>query len=86
MVATPEHDKLKLVVDRSQSIGEFLQWMQSEKKIRFAKWSDEEGGLLDAYVDKLGLLSEFFNIDQQKLEMEKRAILEEFRQRTQVKP
>ncbi len=27
----PEHDKLHAVVDRSQAIGEFLEWLSSEK-------------------------------------------------------
>jgi hypothetical protein len=43
MTDYPEHDKLTAISDRSQAIGEFLDWMSQEKKIIRASW-------LDAYM------------------------------------
>jgi len=40
----PEHDKLQAISDRSQAIGEFLEWLQ-DKGVFLAqdfKWEDEE--------------------------------------------
>lgn len=34
MVATPEHDKLHRVKERSQTIGEFLEWLNGKKQIK----------------------------------------------------
>jgi hypothetical protein len=31
--ATPELDKMKAVKDKSQTLGEFIEWLQSEKKV-----------------------------------------------------
>jgi hypothetical protein len=91
-VETPEINKLKAVQPVSQQIGEFIRWLTDEKKIVFATWhneneedEEEEGRLWpepmgDAAIEKL--LAEFFHIDLNKVEQEKRAILEDLRKRT----
>jgi hypothetical protein len=96
LVATPELDKLKQVQEVSQKIGEFIVWLNSDKKIVLATWHkevdecdetqpDEGVNVLwpepmgDAAIDKL--LAEYFHIDLNKVEQEKRAILDEFREK-----
>lgn len=80
MVVTPEypeHEKLALVKDKSQAIGEFLDWL-SERGIRLAQ--QDQGRRYDEFWpiqrDKIGLIAEFFEIDLNVLEDEKRAMLE----------
>ena len=38
----PEHEKMKKVVDRSQAIGEFLEWLRSTKRVHLHVWLDEQ--------------------------------------------
>lgn len=43
MSTYPEHEKMHAVVERSQSIGEFIDWLRDEKHVWFmhhAKWED----------------------------------------------
>ena len=105
MVATPECDKMLAVQEKSQAIGEFLEWLQSgeveqnlpmKRSIFLAayrvKCEDRHGEMLeegdwtlsDVYIDPYTysterLLAEFFGIDLEKAEKEKRALLEEMR-------
>ena len=37
----PEHNKMHLVKERSQAIGEFLEWLQIEQKVVFGEYTDE---------------------------------------------
>jgi len=91
---TPESDKMLKVQKQSQTIGEFLEWMQGEKNITFAQYhthDDEcrkiEGGCglpehwpapINTNTEKL--LAEFFGIDLKEVEKENRAILAQLRQ------
>ncbi len=63
---TPECDKLYKVKDESQTIGEFLDWLQEEHEI-FLPFSITD------------LLAEYFEIDLKEVERERRAILDELR-------
>lgn len=65
--AYPEHDKLRKISDRSQACGEFLDWLEEEKGWELPSHS------------KPALLAEFFEIDQERLEDEKQAMLNELR-------
>jgi len=38
----PEHDKLHKVIDKSQIIGEFIDWLHDKKEIVFVKWEEWE--------------------------------------------
>jgi hypothetical protein len=73
----PEHAKLAEVTDRSQTIGEFLEWLGDMHQIRLAKYLKDDLVLLNIPVQDL--LAMFFGIDLKKLEAEKRAMLEELR-------
>jgi hypothetical protein len=75
----PEHDKLEKVQEQSQTIGEFLEWLSSEKEIHLARWHNT-CDLRDVHTDKEKLLAEFFGIDLKKLEEEKRQMIEVCRQ------
>jgi hypothetical protein len=93
MVEMPECEKLKAVQEKSQAIGEFLEWLTTEKgyfiqesRTRIIPAEDSLSG--KAYsVQNIGpireswerLLAEFFEIDLDKVEQEKRALLEEIR-------
>lgn len=92
---TPELDKMKAVHDKSQAIGEFLDWVLQEKKTFLATEHEHdgkcgfisrmgrgelchsrEGDLLRLHYSIEKLLAEFFEIDLNKVESERRAILQ----------
>lgn len=73
----PEHDKLQLIADKSQAIGEFLEWLQEEKQLVICQSADEH--YYPHFVRKEELLADFFEIDLKKLDDEKRAMLKEYR-------
>ncbi len=73
--STPELDKMLAVKDKSQVIGEFLDWLQHDKKIALAHCEDGEDELYMVYDSIETLLAEYFGIDLKKIEEERRAIL-----------
>jgi hypothetical protein len=83
----PEHEKLKAVSDTSQAIGEFLQWCE-EQGWHLAEY-DSMAESLGVFSDdhqlwpiRLGIediLARYFDIDRDRLEAEKRAMLDEIR-------
>jgi len=108
----PEHEKLSKIKDESQSIGEFMEWLEGEKEMHLGtyhkhdercinpEWHDDvnkgkdpifseeewvdkfmcgcqENELVPIHYDVQKLLAEFFGIDLDKLEKEKRAMLDE---------
>ena len=77
-----EHEKLKEVQKESQLCEEFLEWLTN--KYAFCEYnrhrSDDNQVLVPAgYIDKQKLLAEFFDIDLDEIEKEKRQMLEELR-------
>lgn len=79
----PEHTKLYAVKERSQAIGEFLDWLQIEKGFQLCR--DQFGELIPANVSLELLLGEHFGIDMKAIEVEKRAMLEEIRKANALK-
>ncbi len=78
----PAHDKLVKVVDQSQVIGEFLDWMQNEYHVQLAVYDDSYYGgnlLMPLPYNWTRLLHEFFDIDADVLEGEKVHMLEAWR-------
>lgn len=75
----PECEKMRAVHEKSQAIGEFLDWL-SERGIILASYY-EEAGLSPYRVNIVELLAEYFDIDLDKAEQEKRTILEELRRK-----
>lgn len=77
---TPELDKMTACRAQSQAQGEFLDWLMKEKEIVLAKWSNDsesDQNLYECPVSIEALLAEFHGIDLNKVEKERRAILEE---------
>jgi hypothetical protein len=85
---TPELDKMKAVQDKSQAIGEFLEHLgekglviccyasrQDEEKTGY-----EEGDLIPLHNSIEKNLADYFGIDLNKVEQERRALLDELRQ------
>ena len=81
----PEHDKLKEISDKSQAIGDFIEWLRAEKELVLCEvvpnMASGFAGLYytAAHCSTTALLAEFFEIDQSKIEKEKRAMIEEMR-------
>lgn len=67
----PEHEKLSEVSDKSQAIGEFLDWVADEKGWRLAEWEDNRDVMTPVYYSVNEVLAEFFGIDYKKLMAEK---------------
>lgn len=72
MTNYPEHEKLHTIHDKSQIIGEFIDWAQSEEVVLIDLDKNQHVG---AYRLRQ-LLADFFEIDLKKLEAEKRQMLD----------
>jgi hypothetical protein len=87
-IKTPELDKILLVRDASQKIGEFLEWLneqgielmtQPKEKCSNCYECESCGGVMMEYVrfNKEQKLADFFEIDLVKCEKERQAILDD---------
>lgn len=73
----PECEKLQKVSSQSNTIGEFLEWLSYEKNLSLCEL-DEERDYYHLYHYQIEqLLAEFFEIDLNKVEQERRQILED---------
>jgi hypothetical protein len=85
---SPEHDKLAAVRERSQAIGEFLDFSGYKlcEYVAEAEVCGECDETVPGYVPVRksipDILAAYFNIDQDALEVEKRAALEALSKRT----
>lgn len=82
---TPELDKMLAVKEKSQTIGEFLQWLAGQEfeicecgKI-LDNYDEKMDGLLPVRKSTEQLLAEFFEIDLNKCEQERQQILADLR-------
>jgi len=77
---TPELEKMRAYAECSQNIGEFIDWLTDEKRVVFALWDDDgdtgERILIPTCLSMNVLLAEFYNLDLDKIEEERRAILD----------
>lgn len=73
----PEHEKLQALKGANQTVGEFLEWLEEDNVI-LSKWGEGDA-LFPIYKSKEDLIAGFFGIDQNKLEAEKRQMLEALR-------
>jgi hypothetical protein len=81
-IQTPECDKMLAVKDKSQVIGEFIEWLESKKELSLCRYEDSEFGdgvYFPYYMGTEELLAEFFGIDLDKAEKEKKEILKALR-------
>ena len=72
-----EHEKLKKVIDKSQAVGAFLDWLTHSQGCVIAEYRGSE--LFPIYMSIEKLLAAYFNIDTRKLEHEKEQMLKELR-------
>lgn len=79
----PEHDKLLALSDKSQVIGEFLQWLRSEG-MEIAYWRTSPNAVeprltvLSKSINSL--LAKYFDINQDKLDREKADMVRRLRE------
>jgi hypothetical protein len=73
----PEHEKLHAIKDKSQAIGEFLDFFLPSKGIVLMESfsARRPHDYVPTRRSIYSLLAEFFNIDQDKLDAEKEAML-----------
>lgn len=86
----PEHDKLQQVRPKSQTIGEFFEWLAEKRLVLCEHTEYQEFGLefaeyVPTYKTVLSLLHEYFEIDAKVIEQEKQAMLDECRKVHQSK-
>jgi hypothetical protein len=88
MAKTPELDKMAAIRDESQKIGEFLTWLgeQGNTICKFIEPDDIDdpdeapnGGYYPVRKDTEQILADYFGIDLNKCEQERRDILEQLR-------
>ena len=84
----PECEKIAKVKDKSQLIGEFLDWARSEKNIELCEPTDlmnphdhreilDELAPISQSIEQL--LADFFDIDLDKAEKERQQIIDDLR-------
>lgn len=74
----PEHEKLHRVKQESQAQGQFLEWLDSEGYI-LCQFEGLHNEWIPVRITAEKLLARYHRIDLEKLESEKRAMLEELR-------
>lgn len=92
--ACPECEKLAAIADNSNPIGAFLDWLESTQQIVLCRWEDNDDEDTNDYLPHLLMPTEFrgsnginkllalyFNIDLDKVEQERRALLEWLQER-----
>lgn len=75
----PEHAKLSAIREQSQTCGAFLEWLTDEKGLVLAEYLGASSSLARAHYRVSSLLAGFFEIDENVLEKEKLAMLDELR-------
>lgn len=76
---TPELDRMRDVHERSQEIGDFLEWLRyDENHVQLAIWDGEK--LIPFHYNIEQLLANYFHIDLNKVESERRALLDALRE------
>lgn len=84
--ACPECEKLAAVADDSNPIGQFIDWMRSNdlEICELVEGEFEWGSYEPVYLGNSGinrLLAKYFDIDLDKVEQERRALLEWLQER-----
>jgi hypothetical protein len=74
----PEHEKLKRERHRSEIAHDFIEWLHEERGYFIAHWFNEtQAASIPENIDQL--LADFIGVDLNKIEEEKRAMLDEVR-------
>lgn len=80
----PEHEKLAKISDKSQLVGEFLEEWCTTKGYTLCEWLDDAdfsavGGYFPVRKRTDAILADYFGIDLDKIEAEKRQMLDVMR-------
>jgi predicted RNA-binding protein (virulence factor B family) len=75
----PEHEKLAAIKDKSQAIGEFLDFGLGKQGIILAQFDEETDQLWPTHRSITDILAAYFGIDQKKIDAEKAQMLDELR-------
>lgn len=70
----PQIEKLKKVSGRAQEISRFFDWLRSEKGYLLAHHKDDSPELFPVYPNVERLLAEYYEIDLEALERERRSL------------
>ena len=73
---TPELDRQAAIAHISQQQGQFLDWLQTEKGYTLAVYMTNGEDLLPVHRSIDNLLAEYHDIDLDKVEEERRELLE----------
>ena len=82
MISTPELDRIAKVHDQSEIIGQFLEWLQDASHYAIGEWISErnvQDSFVPAHPDINRLLAEYYDIDLDKVDQERKQILDEIR-------
>lgn len=83
----PEHVKMKPLTERSQIIGEFLDWLQHERDTALCElrdlgsdewWPEKQYIPISKGIE--ALLAEYYDVDMKVIEQEKREMIKELRE------
>ena len=82
MKTYPEHEKLQKIADKSQEVGGFIDWLQSEKGVVFCIEEQKNHGveLRPFHISIEKSLAEYFEIDLEKIQTEKKEILDDIQE------
>jgi uncharacterized protein with HEPN domain len=80
----PEHERLSRIKDKSQIIGEFIEWLGEAKGYHIGQYREYQDDpffkeMIPIRTSTEKLLAEFFGIDLNKIEKEKLQMLDEIR-------
>lgn len=78
MVKTSELERLSKIKEKSQTIGEFLEWLNEQGITLCERYKDTEM-FYPIVGSREQLLAEYYGIDLGKVEAEKQAILKDIR-------
>ena len=76
----PQHEKLKIVQDKTQFMKDFFDWLWQEAGAELCEWAENANFPHSMSVQKRDqLMYKFIDVDPVKLEAEKLAMLDELR-------
>jgi hypothetical protein len=86
-ITTPELDKMSAIHKESNAIGGFLDWIGSrDPPLYLCECAREEEAFFPVYPNIEKLLAEFYQIDLNKVEEERRLLLEMVREQNDRRP
>lgn len=80
-VTHSEHEKLRGVADRTQAVGEFLDWVAETHHCELGRPEGHRAEFRPIGIGVQQLLAQWTGVDLDRLEQEKRAMLDDLRRR-----